>query len=84
MSEGVPVACNMDCGGGCPLPAHVEDGRVTRIVDNPLGGVYARGCVRGYQYARVQHHGDRLTRPLIRTGRGRRFGSTPMTRHSEE
>jgi len=68
MSEGVPVACNMDCGGGCPLLAHVEGGSVTGIVDNPLGGAHARGCVRGYQYARVQHHEDRLTAPLIRTG----------------
>ena len=42
-----PVACNRDCGGGCPLLATVEDGRVVRIANNPAGGPYLKGCVRG-------------------------------------
>ena len=64
----LPVACNRDCGGGCPLLATVDGGRVTRIVNNPAGGPYLRGCVRGFQAWRQQQAGDRLTRPLVRTG----------------
>lgn len=64
----VPVACNRDCGGGCPLLASVAGGRVTRIANNPAGGRYLRGCVRGFQAWRQQQAPDRLTRPLVRTG----------------
>lgn len=42
----IPVSCNKDCGGGCPLLAHVEDGRLIKITDNPLGTRYTTGCVR--------------------------------------
>ena len=52
MSERLPVACNRDCGGGCPLVATVEDGRVLRIADSPAGGPFLKGCVRGYQAMR--------------------------------
>ena len=68
MAETIAVSCNRDCGGGCPLLAHIEGGRVTRISDNPLGGPYLRGCVRGYQMARTLYAPDRLTVPLVRTG----------------
>ncbi len=68
MGSVVPVSCDLDCGGGCPLNAHVEGGRVTRIVDNPLGGPYLSGCVKGFQMHRVLHAPDRLKRPLLRTG----------------
>ena len=64
----LPVACNRDCGGGCPLLATVADGRVTRIGDNPAGGAYLKGCVRGYQAWRQQQAPERLTTPLVRTG----------------
>jgi anaerobic dimethyl sulfoxide reductase subunit A len=64
----LPVACNRDCGGGCPLLATVADGRVTRIVDNPAGGPYLTGCPRGFQAWRQQQAPDRLTVPLVRTG----------------
>lgn len=64
----VPVTCNKDCGGGCPLLAHVEDGRVTRITDNQAGGSYMSGCVRGYEMPRVQYAPDRVHRPLVQTG----------------
>lgn len=68
MGSVVPVSCGLDCGGGCPLHAHVEGGRVTKIVDNPLGGPYMSGCVKGFQMHRVLHAQDRLKRPLLRTG----------------
>jgi anaerobic dimethyl sulfoxide reductase subunit A len=51
----VPVSCNLDCGGACPLIAHVEDGKIVKITDNPLGGPYLSGCVKGLQMARVQY-----------------------------
>ncbi len=38
------------------------------IVDNPLGGPYMSGCVKGLQMHRVLHAPDRLKRPLLRTG----------------
>lgn len=64
----VPVSCNLDCGGGCPLLATVEDGVVTGIVDNPLGAPYMTGCVKGFQMHRVLYAPDRLRKPLIRSG----------------
>ena len=68
MSERIPVSCNRDCGGGCPLLATVEDGRVTRIASNPAGGRYLKGCVRGYGAMHQLYAADRLTRPLVRSG----------------
>lgn len=65
---GVPFSCNLDCGGGCPLLAFVEDGKVTKVIDNPAGGEYIKGCIRGYQSPHIQNAPDRLTKPLIRTG----------------
>ncbi len=64
----LPVTCNRDCGGGCPLLAHVSGGRVTHIVNNPAGGPYLTGCPRGIQAWRQQQAADRLTVPLVRTG----------------
>lgn len=64
----IPVSCNKDCGGGCPLLATVRDGRVTGIVNNPLGGPYLTGCVKGFQGARAQYSPGRITKPLIRRG----------------
>jgi len=68
MSERLPVACNRDCGGGCPLVATVEDGRVVRISDNHVGGPFLKGCVRGYQAMRQLYAEDRLTAPQVRSG----------------
>jgi anaerobic dimethyl sulfoxide reductase subunit A len=64
----IPVSCNKDCGGGCPLLAHVEQGRVTRITNNPLGSPYMSGCAKGFQMTRALYAPDRLKRPLLRTG----------------
>ena len=64
----LPVSCNRDCGGGCPLLAHVEGGRVTRIAPNPAGGPYLKGCIRGYLAAEQLYDPSRLTRPLVRDG----------------
>lgn len=64
----LPITCNRDCGGGCPLIAVVRDGRLVAVRDNPLSGPYLHGCVRGYQMARVIYAPDRLTSPLLRVG----------------
>lgn len=65
---GVPFTCNLDCGGGCPLLVFVEDGKVTKVIDNPAGEEHIKGCIRGYQSPFIQNSPDRLTKPLIRTG----------------
>jgi len=64
----IPVSCNLDCGGGCPLLAHIEDGRIARITNNPLGGPTMYGCEKGRQMARALYAPDRVKRPLLRTG----------------
>jgi anaerobic dimethyl sulfoxide reductase subunit A len=64
----IPVSCNKDCGGGCPLWANIVDGRVESIRNSPYAGAYMRGCVRGFQAARLLYAPDRLTTPLFRTG----------------
>ncbi len=64
----VPVSCNRDCGAGCPLLAHLEDGRLVRITHNPLGSPHMRGCLRGLRMAEVLYSPQRLLRPLERSG----------------
>jgi anaerobic dimethyl sulfoxide reductase subunit A len=64
-----PFFCGKDCGGNaCPLLATVENGRVTRVVNNPAGGRYIKGCARGFSLPLEQNAPDRIRTPLIRTG----------------
>jgi len=67
-AQSIPVTCNKDCGGGCPLLAWVAGGRITRIGNNPLGGGRLVGCVRGYEMPRVVYAPDRVLTPLLRSG----------------
>ncbi|MHB9034085.1 MAG: molybdopterin-containing oxidoreductase family protein [Anaerolineae bacterium] len=64
----MPVSCNKDCGGCCPLWARVVDGKLVSIHDNPHRGEFMHGCVRGYQAGRLLYAPDRLTKPLLRDG----------------
>lgn len=64
----IPVTCNKDCGGGCPLLAHVKDGRIVKITDNPRGTKYMTGCPRGFMGHLPLYSPERITTPLIRTG----------------
>jgi len=64
----IPVSCNKDCSAGCPLLAHVKNGTIIKITDNPAGTPYMKGCSKGFQAMRVAYSPDRLLRPLIRTG----------------
>ena len=68
MTSRLPVSCNKDCGGGCPLLAHVENGRLVKITNNPLKNPYMVGCVRGLQMHRAVYAPDRIRQPLLRTG----------------
>lgn len=64
-----PFFCGKDCGGdACPLLATVAAGRVTRVVNNPAGGPYLKGCRRGFDLPLMHHAADRILTPLIRTG----------------
>jgi len=64
----MPVSCNRDCGAGCPLLAHVNDGRLLKITNNPNRDPYMTGCVRGFKMPDVVYHPERIRRPLLRTG----------------
>jgi anaerobic dimethyl sulfoxide reductase subunit A len=68
--KSIPVSCNKDCGAGCPLMAHVDEGgRVVKITDNPRRPVHMKGCVKGYQMHKSLYSEDRIKTPLIRTGK---------------
>ncbi len=64
----IPVSCNKDCAAGCPLLAHVENGKIIKITNNPSGSPYMKGCGKGFQAMQVAYAPDRLLNPLIRTG----------------
>ncbi|HUV09245.1 MAG TPA: molybdopterin-dependent oxidoreductase, partial [Spirochaetia bacterium] len=64
----IPVSCNRDCGGGCPLLAHVAGDHLEKITANPLAGPYMSGCIRGFQMPRVVYASGRLKEPMVRTG----------------
>src|SRR5512133_2745485 len=65
----MPVFCGKDCGGNaCPLLATVENGRVTRIHNNPAGGQYLKGCSRGLLLPAETYADDRILTPLVRVG----------------
>jgi anaerobic dimethyl sulfoxide reductase subunit A len=66
----VPFFCGKDCGGdACPLLACVEDGQVRRVINNPAGGKFLKGCRRGFDMPLEEYAPDRLLTPLIRSGR---------------
>jgi anaerobic dimethyl sulfoxide reductase subunit A len=62
----IPVSCNKDCGGGCPLTAVVEDGKVVKVTDSKHRGRWMNGCLRGYRAHKLTYHPDRLKTPLIK------------------
>ena len=65
----LPVFCGKDCGAtACPLLAERDNGRVVRVINNPAGGPYLKGCLRGFHLPAVQYAEDRLLTPLIRIG----------------
>jgi anaerobic dimethyl sulfoxide reductase subunit A len=69
MIQTLPTFCGKDCGGdACPLLATVENGRVTRVVNNPAGGKYLKGCTRGFGLPLETYAPNRILHPLMRVG----------------
>ncbi len=68
MAVKIPISCNKDCGGGCALSAHLENGRIRKITDSSFRPEYMRGCIKGYRMADALYHPERLKRPLLRKG----------------
>ena len=65
----IPTFCGKDCGGNaCPLAATIEDGRVTRVTNNPAAGKYLKGCRRSFSLPLELYARDRLLSPLVRDG----------------
>jgi anaerobic dimethyl sulfoxide reductase subunit A len=50
------------------LLAHIRDGRVIKITNNPLRDPFVVGCAKGFHAIDVLYAKDRLKRPLFRTG----------------
>jgi len=65
----LPVSCNRDCGAGCALTAHIEEGKIVKITDSLSRLTHMKGCIKGYRAAETLYHHERLTAPLIRTGK---------------
>lgn len=64
----IPVSCNKDCGAGCPLEAHIENGQIRKITDSRYKKPLMHGCMKGYRMTDVIYSKDRITKPQIRTG----------------
>jgi anaerobic selenocysteine-containing dehydrogenase len=78
--ETIRVVCGHDCPDMCSLLAHVENGRIVRVVgdpDQPFTAGFA--CARVNRDAELVHSPDRLTAPLRRFGRKGRGEFAPIT-----
>ena len=64
------TSCAHDCGGKCPLEAHVEDGRVVKMAVRRewLERTHSPACKRGLNYTDRLYDPNRLKTPLIRDG----------------
>ena len=69
MSRTVKGCCPLDCQDSCAWEAHVEDGRVTRVV-GAAAHPFTRGslCAKVNDYQARTYAPDRLLHPLRRTG----------------
>ncbi|MFI4988072.1 MAG: molybdopterin-dependent oxidoreductase [Alphaproteobacteria bacterium] len=67
--ETVRVVCAHDCPDMCSLLAHVENGRILRVVGDP-GQPFTAGfaCAKVNRDAELVHSAQRLATPLRRTG----------------
>lgn len=68
-SNTLPVACNRDCGAACSLVAERGPAGTVRIRNNPRNHSLKIPCARGIHAAESRNAPDRLTRPLVRSGR---------------
>lgn len=70
----IPTSCVHNCGGRCPLYAHVKDGVITMFTPDQEGTdspdfPQARACLRGRSQRNRLYHPDRLKYPMKRTGK---------------
>ncbi len=67
----VRCTSSLDCGGRCPIRAHVKDGVITRIEgdDHPDIDGQLRACWRGRAYRHYIYHPDRLMHPMKLVGK---------------
>ncbi len=79
MNSDIPVSCNRDCGGGCPLIAHVDNGKISEITDNPLRHPSLSGCIRGFRAMDTTYAEDRIRTPLLRKGERGSGTFTPVS-----
>jgi len=68
MVEKIPVSCNKDCGAGCPLEAHIENGLIKKITDSSFKKSLMHGCIKGFRMTDAIYSKDRILTPKIRTG----------------
>ena len=68
----VLTGCPGNCGGSCPILAHVQDGHVVRVSPEERRDSdqrpQLRPCAVGLASAQRVHHPDRLRHPLVRVG----------------
>lgn len=65
----VPTFCRPNCFGGCPIFAHVRDGKVVKTSFRPLPDPqYNRICLRGLSQPQQQYSERRLLHPKKRVG----------------
>ncbi len=67
----VRCTSSLDCGGRCPIRAHVKDGVIVRIEgdDFPDEDGQLRACWRGRAYRHYIYHPDRLMYPMKLAGK---------------
>ncbi|OIQ61354.1 Dimethyl sulfoxide reductase DmsA [Moorella thermoacetica] len=70
----IPTSCVHNCGGRCPLYAHVKDGVVTWFSPDQEGNdspdfPQVRACLRGRSQRKRLYHPDRLKYPMKRVGK---------------
>jgi len=67
----VRCTSSLDCGGRCPIRAHVKDGVIVRIEgdDYPDEDGQLRACWRGRAYRHFIYHPDRLMYPMKLVGK---------------
>ncbi|MSQ60597.1 MAG: molybdopterin oxidoreductase family protein [Betaproteobacteria bacterium] len=66
----LPSVCPHDCTSTCALDVEIVDARTIGRVRGSQRNSYTAGviCEKVARYAERQHHPDRLTHPLLRTG----------------
>jgi nitrate reductase NapA len=60
------------CGVGCTVLAGAKDGKIVAVkgdADSPIN--FGRLCMKGYSLPHILYGRDRLTKPLIRTAKGK-------------